>query len=412
MYMENLEEWVLEEDKVVTYKYLSRNLKVHVNVAKQMLFNFVQSRQSSGDKLGVVYLMSGLVPAKGGEDAATAATCQKVVLVKEQDRETVRAKFSELLSEHVYSVQKSAEGVAVTSLFLADKSQPGQDFTAAAALTAVKHKAAVPREAVMVAAPSVKKEVSVKKEEAKKEKEPVKKSAGIEAAFSKTSNKKSSPEKTAVVKKPAQTSKGKSSISSMFAKQASKPKPVKTAAEEKENIVNQKIEEAAVETEEVKVKNEPKSLPANNSKKSRDDDSKKRKRIQVMSDSEEEEDDQDETNSEKPPEEEEEAPPVSKLIESDDEEIPATPVRETKTSKTGRRRVRKLVDKTYMDSKGYMVTKKEYESASETDEETEPVKKTSPKKQDKVEPPVTKKPKLTNSGNKGQAGIMNFFKKK
>ena len=127
MYMENLEEWVLEEDKVVTYKYLSRNLKVHVNVAKQMLFNFVQSRQSSGDNLGVVYLMSGLVPAKGGEDAATAATCQKVVLVKEQDRETVRAKFSELLSEHVYSVQKSAESVAVTSLFLADKSQPGKD---------------------------------------------------------------------------------------------------------------------------------------------------------------------------------------------------------------------------------------------------------------------------------------------
>ena len=61
MYMENLEEWIEEEDHVVTYKYISRNLKVHVNVAKQMLYNFVESRKSSGSQLGVVYLVSGLI---------------------------------------------------------------------------------------------------------------------------------------------------------------------------------------------------------------------------------------------------------------------------------------------------------------------------------------------------------------
>merc|ERR1719457_136880 len=82
----------------------------------------------------------------------------------------------------------------------------------------------------------------VKKTEEKKE--TVKKSTGIEAAFSKVSAKKPSPVKTEAAKKPAATGKsGKGSISSMFAKQSSKPKPVKTAAEEKENIVNQKIEE-------------------------------------------------------------------------------------------------------------------------------------------------------------------------
>jgi DNA polymerase subunit Cdc27 len=31
--------------KVVTYKYLSRSIKVHVNVAKQMLFNFVDEER-------------------------------------------------------------------------------------------------------------------------------------------------------------------------------------------------------------------------------------------------------------------------------------------------------------------------------------------------------------------------------
>jgi len=424
MYMENLEEWIEEEDHVVTYKYISRNLKVHVNVAKQMLYNFVESRKSSGSKLGVVYLVSGLISRKGGEDEANTGSCQKVVLVKEKDLEGVKAKFTEVLSEHIYSVQKSPENITMTSLFLADKSSPGHDFTAAAGLTSIKHKAAVPRESVIM--PQVtKKEVNtepapVKKTEEKKEQ--VKKATGIEAAFSKVSAKKPSPVKTEAAKKPAAAGKsGKASISSMFAKQSSKPKPVKTAAEEKENIVNQKIEEKATVKEEKTLDNKEvestKPLSQSRGKtnkakaRSKQDDSKKRKRIQVMSESESEDDEVEE----KSPAMEEEAPPVSALLESDDDdEIPATPKAETKT-RPGRRRVRRLVDKTYMDSKGYMVTKKEYESASESDTEQpekKPVKKVTPKKHEKVEAPVAKKPKLTGSGGKGQTGIMNFFKKK
>ena len=60
-----------------------------------------------------------------------------------------------------------------------------------------------------------------------------------------------------------------------------------------------------------------------------------------------------------------------------------------------------------------MVTKKEMGSASETDEEAEVVQKNPPVvKKEEVTAPLPKKPKLTNSGGKGQAGIMNFFKKK
>ena len=147
MYMENLEEWIEDEDKVISYKYLSRSLKVHVNVAKQMLFNFVETKKN---QLGVVYLVSGLLPRKGGEDEANVGTCQKVILVKEKDLERVKAKFTEVLSEHIYSVQKSPENITMTSLFDADKSTPGHDFTAAAGLTSIKHKAAVPREAVIM----------------------------------------------------------------------------------------------------------------------------------------------------------------------------------------------------------------------------------------------------------------------
>ena len=82
---------------------------------------------------------------KGGEDEANVGTCQKVLLVKEQDLARVKARFTKVLSEHIYSVQKSSENVTLTSMFLADKSMPGHDFTAAAALTSIKHSDAVSR---------------------------------------------------------------------------------------------------------------------------------------------------------------------------------------------------------------------------------------------------------------------------
>ena len=67
--------------------------------------------------------------------------------------------------------------------------------------------------------------------------------------------KKPAPVRTEVEKKPVES--GKGSISSMFAKQTSKPKPVETAAEEKENIVNQRIEKKPTEEQEKKEKTKP-----------------------------------------------------------------------------------------------------------------------------------------------------------
>ena len=42
---------------------------------------------------------------KGGEDDANVGSCQKVMLVKERDLKSIKAKFTEVLSEHIYSVQ-------------------------------------------------------------------------------------------------------------------------------------------------------------------------------------------------------------------------------------------------------------------------------------------------------------------
>jgi len=452
MYMENLEEWVLEENKVVTYKYLSRSLKVHVNVAKQMLFNFVESKKSSSTPLlGIVYLVSGSVENKGrsqSDDGVTEASVVKVMLVKEKDLEKVLPKFSKVYSQHIYSVQV-AEAVSQTALFATDLEVFKEDPGSSAAFTSIKNKAAVPREAVRQPIEEVKK-VEIKKEV----KVEVKKKTGIENAFAKT--KKPSPkkegkslpvkeEKSKIAEtnnKPVKKLSGPNNIANFFAKQAAKPKVEKTnnKSEEKENIVNQRIEEEATTNKEIlksPVKEvlkspvkEPKEVlksPVKESKKvkpqakkktkhSKDDDSKKRKRIQVMSDSEDEnaeEEDPDKIQ-ENIEDADEEAPPMAKLIESsDDEEIPPTPKQQTRTSKPGRRRVKKQVNKTYLDDDGYMVTKKEYESASETDDEPEVVKEKTPKKEEvKVEAPAAKKPKLAAPGGKTQAGIMNFFKKK
>jgi len=455
MYMENLEEWILEENKVVTYKYLSRSLKVHVNVAKQMLFNFVETKKSSSTPLlGIVYLVSGMVENKDvskADDDVTESSTLKVLLVKEKDLENVLSKFSKVHSQHIYSVQQ-AEAVSQTSLYATDLEVFKEDPAGATALTAIKNKNAVPREAVRI--PIETKKVEIKKEPKPEIKKEVKKT-GIEGAFAKT--KKASPKKSdssdVKEEKPKVAEKsnnkaakkpGASNIANFFAKQAAKPKVEKTEikekpeikTEEKENIVNQRIEDESTNASKEIIKSPKKEVlkspvknqevrksprkaakktpTKKNTKKSKDDDSKKRKRIQVMSDSEDEAAEQDEDEKmEEAAVEEEEAPPTAKLIESsDEEEIPPTPKQPTRTSKPGRRRVKRQVDKTYVDDQGYMVTKKEYESASETDEEPEPVKEKTPKKVEKIEAPAPKKAKLAAPGAKSQPGIMGFFKKK
>jgi len=439
MYMENLEEWILEENKVVTYKYLSRALKVHVNVAKQMLYNFVTSNKSK-QLLGIVYLISGLVEnEKSNDDGVTEACSLKVTLVKEKDLDHVVNKFSQVYSKHIYSVQLSDE-VSLTSLYATDLEVFKEDPLSSTSLCSIKNKNAIPREAIRVPVeikkPDIKKEV---KPEVKKE---VKKS-GIESAFAKT--KKQSPKKAVVAADEVKTTETLKSvkenkksaapnhIANFFAKQSSKPKQEKsvvenseTKSEEKENVVNERIENESTSVKSKEVPKSPgkavltstvtspkkknKSLGDKKKDKKADEDSKKRKRIQVMSDSEDEGVDDDEALSTENIAEE--APPTSKLIESSDDEIPPTPKQATRTSRPGRRRIRRQVDKTYVDDQGFMVTKKEYESASETDDEPEPFKEKEAIKSEKVEAPQAKKAKLAAPGTKAQTGIMSFFKKK
>jgi len=439
MYMEDLDGWIFEENKVVTYKYLSRALDVHVNTAKQMLWSYKESKQ--GACKGVVYFVSGLT--KGSEDKVAET---RVSLVKEEKLKETLDSLDKVFSQHVYSIQLS-ETVSASALFAVDLTVFKEDPMGCCKHAAIKNPLAVPRAAA--AAPKIAPGVQMVKE-VKKE---VRKTGALEGAFAKT--KKSSDEpvksnsvssvkelKPKVVNSPEKKSLSVNSgskkakpgggIANFFSAKPKAEKPVEKAEkdsknEEKENIENTESTEKDENTKrpapnkKPPVKVETKSFGKKDKeedKKSVVDENKKRKRIQVLSDSEEEEEEEEEKEVEEkivePP------PPQAQLLHSDSEDeevIPATPKEKTEGKGGRRRRVKKQVDKTYVDEDGYMVTKKVVESASETDDETEAapkpeVKKAVNKKETTEEAPAAKKQKVVAPGAKKQQGIASFFTKK
>ncbi|XP_046853143.1 DNA polymerase delta subunit 3-like [Xenia sp. Carnegie-2017] len=104
MYLENLKEFVFDEDKIVTYKWLSWTLSVNVNVAKEMLYAFIQQQSKEEDKessICAVYAVGGLI--KDDKDCLI----QKYLLCHDIDIKDIKQCFHEITCFHVYSVQKS-----------------------------------------------------------------------------------------------------------------------------------------------------------------------------------------------------------------------------------------------------------------------------------------------------------------
>lgn len=94
-HLETLAGHVFDNDKLVTYKWLSKELHVHVNIAKQILWEFYQKYRKSNN-IECTYLLIGLLKDKG----------MRVEVVKESDVSKAKEKFSKIMSEHLYSVHK------------------------------------------------------------------------------------------------------------------------------------------------------------------------------------------------------------------------------------------------------------------------------------------------------------------
>jgi len=95
IYLENLEEWVCVEDKIVTFKSLAYELDVPANTAKKMLYEFAKVK---GKSVVCIYFLSGL--SKGPDGIHT------ISLVTEESVEAEKNKLSKVTSIHVYSVQQ------------------------------------------------------------------------------------------------------------------------------------------------------------------------------------------------------------------------------------------------------------------------------------------------------------------
>nr|XP_050861064.1 DNA polymerase delta subunit 3-like [Vespula vulgaris] len=107
-YLEILTAYVYDNDKAVTYKWLSKELEVHVNVAKQVLWEFWQRHQDDNDIESTVMLIGNL--KLGG---------MRVEVVKQSNLDAAKNKFNDIISEHLYSIQKSIPDLE--SLFMNDK---------------------------------------------------------------------------------------------------------------------------------------------------------------------------------------------------------------------------------------------------------------------------------------------------
>ncbi|KAM6317057.1 LOW QUALITY PROTEIN: DNA polymerase delta subunit 3 [Aegotheles albertisi] len=102
VYLENIDEFVTDQNRIVTYKWLSYTLGVHVNQAKQMLFDYVERKrkENSGAQLHVTYLVAGNLIQNG-------QVCHKVAVVREDKLEAMKSKLTTIASVHVYSIQKA-----------------------------------------------------------------------------------------------------------------------------------------------------------------------------------------------------------------------------------------------------------------------------------------------------------------
>ncbi|XP_013390083.1 DNA polymerase delta subunit 3 [Lingula anatina] len=459
IYLENLDEFVNDENKVVTYKWLSRTLSVHVNQAKQMLYTFVQQQRNKkdNDKLSVCYFLSGMAETPDG------GKILKAMVVPEESLDTMKSTLTTVTSCHVYSVQK-VKLKDSNALYIADYDKLKGSLLQSKEFSAIRSDECKPRSLeelekleaashpVITEPPAKVTTMNGTSGSKPKPKQPT----GIAGMFSNASKKKEDKEenekeegKGDQEQKETVADKGKGKqggIGSFFSKQQNKEPSTKSETTKVEPSVKKDSADAVKPQRDLNKKSPPKR--GQKSKKTRKQDSdeedaapqkQKRRRIQVVESSSEEEE-EDEVIPESPvpsPVADIPSSPEPEKMEEEEEEEKVEKVKKTgnshaqssnqhESSEKHRVKRRKKVTNTYMDKQGFMVTEEVWETAStdasDIDEPTKPAPVTAPKsKQDssdksgnkdkKVQPTKKKtSPDPKHSGK--QTSLMSFFKKK
>ena len=103
-WMEDLQGWIKDEGKLVTVKDCSRLWRIHVNVAKQRIYAYLQRWQ---DDIQAIYCLAGTLQESGKK---------AVKLVKDTNLNAEEKKFSELTSKHLWSLGPGTSLTMMTSL--------------------------------------------------------------------------------------------------------------------------------------------------------------------------------------------------------------------------------------------------------------------------------------------------------
>ncbi|CAD6448749.1 6806d994-e46a-4318-bff7-36fbd8e02c57 [Sclerotinia trifoliorum] len=459
---------ILTEDKLVTYRLLSRVLKVHVNAAKEMLYEFhrIQNAKKPGT-IHAIYLIAGakkkqapvaIEVEKDGEDcymqsspfvgssmpqsdgSPSQGSILSITLTREEDLETIRSQFEHISSIHIYSLgphplkelQLLSDSTREIQTLLKSE-DPLESYHKYGIITnpnAKRRSRKAPPIAanVPIVVPTRPAATNSKLNEVQ---EPPKSSS--------SSSKKPEPKSQPSNAKDFFGNKGKEKTKSNTQAESSKKEPT-TAPPSKESTpappVNLKRESSSIfkafaKTQPKKAKiegtdssakevdtpmkdasdddDEDTWMPAPVRKETKANDRKSRKETQerlrkMMEDDDEEEEEEEE--------EKEAAPspaPETPMEESGEEKAPEEAKEEepAATTSNGRRRGRRRVmkKKTVKDEDGYLVTKQE--QAWESFSEDEPL----PASKAKSSVPTTSKAKK-DASKKGQGNIMSFFGKK
>lgn len=435
--LNTVKEMLLDEEKIVTYVSLSKDLCIHINTGKKLLHVIVKqiSEQCPDVKLNVNYIISGITD----ENKARTTVCT------EEELKNLKTMFKTILYEHVYSVSKGSPKTDHVAYLLLNKFD---DYHLCAGLikniecnkhtsdeigslksnsqqaTTIESKdSVIPQKKIKSESKNIPNEVKNKILEENTNGE-VNDKINIKSESvsprKETSNKKQSNNKS-----NSHNNKTQKGIVGFFNKSNTNQKKALKEPEKETNIVLKETKSFAIKQEKMEMDSEipsqkPEKEVKNESKKNNNKVlnqikktskvDKKRKRVLKVSDSDsDEENDPFANKSEK-----------EEVKNESDDEIPPTPsinsIKITSGIVNPKKR-RKIVDKTYTDEDGYILTKKEevYESCSENEEDVK-VKEIKSEKQE-ISPKEKKstastKKKISPPQKGKQPTLAHFFTKK
>lgn len=393
-------------------------MEVHVNVAKQILWEFWQ-RYKEEKNFDCAFLLMGILHDGG----------MHVEVLKEKDLLRAKQKFTKIVSEHIYSLQKVLPEIQILGLAengdvkysaikcLECNERSDKEMHILRWGTVLPEVQSIPQEKAESISKPIKegiqespenKSVVIKKNTQKK---------GFNNLFEKANNRQKTLSSTSsnreklemdTSNKMKQTSKGnsfelmektiqKGGLDNFLQQGKNLVETVSSVSQKVKENTNSIVQENVEKKVTLENKNnKKKNIRGKKRNRSKEDNGivKKRKRITIQSDS------SDTELSDKEQEEESEVVPSPEKCSSVRTRSPSPP---KVKFESGKRKILKMVDKTFMED-GYLVTKKVhvYESCSEDEPEITEVKKS-------ITPELH--PETKGKKNTKQTTLMNFFKK-